>query len=134
MPKGVHHILVTAGLIVYYVCINREPLPNPWAPASANNNASAANRPTSTTSPGPINTTGQNANGSGGGPAPTGMTGLMQQMMQNMGGMQNLLNTPYTQNLLESLLGNPDLAHQMMSANPLFANNPQMQGWINLYF
>ncbi|OXA62641.1 ubiquilin-1 [Folsomia candida] len=106
---------------------NREPLPNPWAPASANNNASAANRPTSTTSPGPINTTGQNANGSGGGPAPTGMTGLMQQMMQNMGGMQNLLNTPYTQNLLESLLGNPDLAHQMMSANPLFANNPQMQ-------
>jgi ubiquilin len=55
------------------------------------------------------------------------MTGMMQQMMQNMGGMQNLINTPYTQNLLESLIGNPDLAQQLLSANPLFANNPEMQ-------
>lgn len=105
---------------------NREPLPNPWASGTGN---TATNRPTSTTSPGPT-TTGSGTTGTtntSSAQSATGMTGLMQQMMQNMGGMQNLLSTPYTQNLLESLLGNPDLAQQLMSANPLFANNPQMQ-------
>lgn len=104
---------------------NREPLPNPWASGGT----TAANRPTSTTSPAPGTGSGTTGTTTGGTAAPPagGMAGLMQQMMGNMGGMQNLLNTPYTQNLLESLMGNPDLAQQLMSANPLFANNPEMQ-------
>jgi len=99
---------------------NRDPLPNPWA----------ASGPATSTTPGSgAPNTGTNASGTETGRtnAPGGAAGMMQQMMQNMGGMQNLLNTPYTQSLLDSLLSNPDLAQQMIGANPLFANNPQMQ-------
>jgi hypothetical protein len=101
---------------------NRDPLPNPWAaPTTGGGSAAPTSNPSSTPGSG-----GTAAGQTGANPA-GGAAGMMQQMMQNMGGMQNLLNTPYTQNLLDSLLSNPDLAQQMMGANPLFANNPQMQ-------
>lgn len=107
---------------------NRNPLPNPWAPPGASSNNS------SNTTPNTAGTTTAPPVGGGGsaGPTPTapgtgGSNNLLQFMMQNNTGMQNLLNTPYTQNLLDSLIGNPDLAQQLMNANPLFAGNPQMQ-------
>lgn len=41
--------------------------------------------------------------------------------------MQNMLNAPYTQNMFQSLAQNPDLASSIISSNPLFAGNPQLQ-------
>lgn len=101
---------------------NRSPLPNPWAPQSPANNSAT---PGANGTPG----TGATPAGSGnttGTPGP-GSNNLLNFMMQNNSGMQNLLSTPYTQNLLDSLIGNPEMAQQLMGANPLFAGNPQMQ-------
>lgn len=108
---------------------NREPLPNPWAASPANSATSVGNNIGGGTPGGGNNNpaAAPGLGGLGGLGGGGGTSNIMQQMMQNMGGMQNLLNTPYTQNLLESLVGNPDLAQQLMGANPLFANNPQMQ-------
>ena len=64
---------------------NRDPLPNPWAPPTAQTpNSTGASSTT-----GAANRTGTGANPLGG-----GMEQLMQQMLQNQGGMQGLLNSP----------------------------------------
>jgi ubiquilin len=55
------------------------------------------------------------------------MQSLMQQMMENPQLMQNMLNAPYTQNMFQSLAQNPDMANSIISGNPLFAGNPQLQ-------
>ena len=57
----------------------------------------------------------------------TGMQSLMQQMSDNPQLMQNMMNAPYTQNMFQSLAQNPDLASNIISSNPLFAGNPQLQ-------
>jgi len=41
--------------------------------------------------------------------------------------MQNMMNAPYTQNMFQSLAQNPDMASNIISSNPLFAGNPQLQ-------
>ena len=56
-----------------------------------------------------------------------GMQSLMQQMSENPQLMQNMMNAPYTQNMFQSLAQNPDMASNIISSNPLFAGNPQLQ-------
>jgi len=92
---------------------NRDPLPNPWAPPAAG---------TTTNSQSATGT----APSAGSGSIPS-MNNFVQQMMQNSGAMQGLMNSPMTQQLLETMANDSNLTQQMFAANPLFANNPEMQ-------
>ena len=56
-----------------------------------------------------------------------GMQSLLNQMSENPQLMQNMLNAPYTQTMFQTLAQNPDLAANIISSNPLFAGNPQLQ-------
>merc|ERR1712038_2080129 len=51
----------------------------------------------------------------------------MQQMADNPNIMQNMMNAPYTQAMLDNMVQNPDLAANLVGSSPLFANNTQMQ-------
>merc|ERR1711963_287974 len=55
------------------------------------------------------------------------MQSLMSQISDNPQLMQNMLNAPYTQNMFQALASNPEMASSLISSNPLFAGNPQMQ-------
>ena len=55
------------------------------------------------------------------------MQSLLTQMTENPQMMQNMINAPYTQNMFQSLSQNPDLASNIISSNPLFQGNPQLQ-------
>ena len=55
------------------------------------------------------------------------MPAFVQSMMQNSGAMQGLLTSPMTQQLLSNMANDSNLAQQLLSSNPLFANNPGMQ-------
>ena len=55
------------------------------------------------------------------------MQSLLTQMTENPQLMQNMLNAPYTQNMFQSLAQNPDMAANIISSNPLFQGNPQLQ-------
>lgn len=87
---------------------NREPLPNPWGGQRPNNNSST-NRPQR----GVMNS--------------PSMASLLQQMSENSDMMQNMLSAPYTQNVLEALASDPNMAQSFLSDNPLLAGNPQVQ-------
>ncbi|CAG2162604.1 unnamed protein product [Oppiella nova] len=52
---------------------------------------------------------------------------LMQQMMDNPQLMQNTMNAPYMQSMLQTISSNPELAQQLIANNPFFAGNPEMQ-------
>jgi len=96
---------------------NSAPLPNPWG-----GNAAPTN-PTATT-------TGSSSTSSSTGSAlftSPGMQSLLSQMTENPGLMQNMMNAPYTQNMFQSMAQNPDLASNIISSNPLFAGNQQLQ-------
>jgi ubiquilin len=95
---------------------NRDPLPNPWSAATADNEE---NRPPSARP--------ASARGATGLFNSTGMQSLMQQMMENPSLMQNMLSAPYTQSMLEALAADPNMAAQIMNANPMFAGNPALQ-------
>ena len=41
--------------------------------------------------------------------------------------MQNMMNAPYTQSMFQALGQNPEMAANIISSNPLFAGNPQLQ-------
>merc|ERR1712242_512689 len=41
--------------------------------------------------------------------------------------MQNMMNAPYTQAMLQSMVDNPDLATSLIGSSPLFTGNPQIQ-------
>lgn len=73
---------------------NRDPLPNPWAPAGGNNQSGGggANRPAA----GILNT--------------PSMQSLLQQMSENPSAMQNMLNAPYMRTMFESLSADPQMA------------------------
>ncbi|XP_063224696.1 ubiquilin-1 [Bacillus rossius redtenbacheri] len=106
---------------------NRSPLPNPWS-------AGGGGPETGGEAPGPA--------GGGGGAAPPraasgllnspGMQSLMQQMVENPQLMQNMLSAPYTQSMLQAFAADPSMASQVMSSNPLFADNPALQEQIRL--
>merc|ERR1719381_450066 len=48
-------------------------------------------------------------------------------MMDNPQMMQNMMNAPYTQDIMRNLASNPDMASNIIGSNPLFAGNPQLQ-------
>lgn len=51
----------------------------------------------------------------------------MQQMTQNPQLMENMLQAPYMQSMLQSMSANPEMANQIIGSNPMFAGNPQLQ-------
>ena len=55
------------------------------------------------------------------------MSELMRQITNNPEMMQNMLSAPYTQSMMQAMSQNPDMAANIVSSNPLFAGNPQMQ-------
>jgi len=72
---------------------NRDPLPNPWAPRTTQSPS------TNTTTSQPSNTTNTALNS--GIMSSPGMQSLMQQMMENPQLMQNTLNAPYMQGMMQ---------------------------------
>jgi len=95
------------------------PVPNPWGGSGSGGGSS-----------------GGEGSGSGTRPAaPTGgslfsspgMSELMRQIANNPEMMQNMLSAPYTQSMMQAMSQNPDMAANIVSSNPLFAGNPQMQ-------
>ncbi|KAF6328367.1 ubiquilin 1 [Rhinolophus ferrumequinum] len=115
---------------------NRDPLPNPWAPQTAQN-SSASSGSTSTVG----GTGGSAASGTAGqsSTAPSlgpgvgasmfntpGMQSLLQQITENPQLMQNMLSAPYMRSMMQSLSQNPDLAAQMQNPDTLSAmSNPR---------
>lgn len=115
---------------------NRDPLPNPWSGGGG----------------------GGNSPGGGNNPnvAPAGilnsppMQSLMQQMAENPQLMSNMMSAPYTQDMMRALAADPNMAaevklrdlgkpdrllypsspFQLISQNPLLANNPQLRDQI----
>lgn len=55
------------------------------------------------------------------------MRNLMQQVNENPQHFHNLMSAPYMQSLLQSMASNPNLAQNVIAANPLLANNPALQ-------
>ncbi|XP_045775883.1 ubiquilin-1 [Maniola jurtina] len=88
---------------------NRQPLPNPWSRGGSNPSAGAGGA----AGPGLINT--------------PGMQSLLQQMSENPRLMQSMMSAPYTNNMLQALAADPEMASQLINQNPMFANNPQLQ-------
>lgn len=48
-------------------------------------------------------------------------------MIENPQLTQNMFSAPYTQSILQAFAADPNIAQQILNANPLFAGNPQMQ-------
>nr|CAB3267468.1 ubiquilin-1 [Phallusia mammillata] len=108
---------------------NTSPLPNPWgtnpAPTNRQQQRTTANPSSTTTTT--TTSTGTTGNQSHGAMFNTpAMQNLMQQIQQNPSMMQSMMNAPYMQNMMQTLGNNPELAQQILSQNPMFANNPQM--------
>uniref|UniRef100_A0A1B6F189 UBA domain-containing protein n=3 Tax=Cuerna arida TaxID=1464854 RepID=A0A1B6F189_9HEMI len=87
---------------------NRDPLPNPWDGGTP----SDASRPRPTPA-----TTG----------APASMQSLMAQMMENPQLLQNMMNAPYTQSMMQAMAADPNMASSVLANNPLLASNPALQ-------
>ncbi|CAF1093914.1 unnamed protein product [Rotaria sp. Silwood1] len=119
---------------------NTDPLPNPWAPR----NTSAAATPSRQTQQPSTSTTNtqqqqQQQQQSTASALPTNATGsspnlvspmmqnYMSQLTQNPRLLENVLNAPYMQPLMDSLAANPDISRQMVTNNPMFANNPELR-------
>lgn len=66
-----------------------------------------------------------------GGQVPSNMADMQRQMMQNPGAMQQMMNSP----MMQSLLENPELLRTLMMANPqvreLMERNPELAGVLN---
>ncbi|CAH2049401.1 unnamed protein product, partial [Iphiclides podalirius] len=91
---------------------NRQPLPNPWQRGGGGGSGGGGGAGAAT-GPGLINT--------------PGMQSLLQQMSENPRLVQSMLSAPYTNNMLQALAADPDMATQLINQNPMFANNPQLQ-------
>ncbi|XP_043247176.1 ubiquilin-4-like [Amphibalanus amphitrite] len=91
-----------------------EPLPNPWAPPTTSAPSAAPRPADGTTTP-------------SAGLGASGMQGLMRQMAGNPQALQNMLNAPYMQPMLQSLASDPQLARSVIANNPLLAGNEQLQ-------
>ncbi|XP_063539562.1 ubiquilin-4 [Cydia strobilella] len=92
---------------------NRQPLPNPWQRGGGGGGGGAGGAGGAGSGPGLINT--------------PGMQSLLQQMSENPRLVQSMLSAPYTNNMLEALAADPDMASRLINQNPMFANNPQLQ-------
>ena len=95
---------------------NAAPLPNPWGGNAATTTSTASTTSSSSTTSGSSLFTSP------------GMQSLLSQMTQNPQLMQNMMNAPYTQQMFQSMSQNPELAANIISSNPLFAGNQQLQG------
>uniref|UniRef100_H2YR72 Ubiquilin n=1 Tax=Ciona savignyi TaxID=51511 RepID=H2YR72_CIOSA len=105
---------------------NTAPLPNPWGPAprattTTAPTSSSTNRPTTT----PQSATSGNSSTSEMFNNPA-MQNLMSQITENPSLMQNMMTAPYMQSMMQNMSENPELASQILSHNPMFANNPEM--------
>ncbi|NP_001080805.1 ubiquilin 4 L homeolog [Xenopus laevis] len=113
---------------------NREPLPNPWNPASpssqnqTSSNESNTGSTTSQSAPTVSNPLGINAAslGSGAYNSPE-MQGVLQQITENPQLIQSMISAPYTRSMMQALAQNPEFTAQMMGNIPIFSGNPQLQ-------
>ncbi|XP_033229970.1 ubiquilin-1 isoform X2 [Belonocnema kinseyi] len=92
---------------------NRDPLPNPWNSEQGENSTTAPPTPPASQGRGLFES--------------PGIQSLTTQIMENPTLMRNLLNAPYTRSMLEAMAADPAMANRVMSANPFFRLNPQMQ-------
>jgi ubiquilin len=96
---------------------NTEPLPNPWGGGggAARTTSGTATSTTTTSTPqtGVFNT--------------SSMQSLLSQMSQDPQLMQNMMQAPYVQAMMQSMSANPEIARATISSNPMFAGNPQLQ-------
>jgi hypothetical protein len=57
---------------------------------------------------------------------------MMQQMMANPQLMQNMMQAPYMQSMLQAMSADPSIAQRVIGTNPLLQNSPELQvGTIN---
>lgn len=106
---------------------NRDPLPNPWGGSTGTNSTDPTNGRSATAS-GSLPTGGAGGNMFNS----DAMNSMMQQMIENPQVMQNIMNTPYFQSTLQAMTSNPSMANNLLSNNPLLANNPELQVKHNL--
>ncbi len=99
---------------------NRNPLPNPWSPNSEASNGSATRTEDAGSQSG-----GTNANAGLFGSS--SLQNLMQSILQNPQTMQSMLSAPYMQSMLQAMAADPDMAANVIGANPLIASNPDLQ-------
>ncbi|GBP31587.1 Ubiquilin-1 [Eumeta japonica] len=92
---------------------NRQPLPNPWQRGGSGSGTGGTGGTGTGTGPGLLNT--------------PGMQSLLQQMSENPRLVQSMLSAPYTNNMLQAMAADPEMASQLINQNPMFANNPQLQ-------
>ncbi|XP_013931840.1 PREDICTED: ubiquilin-4 [Thamnophis sirtalis] len=115
---------------------NREPLPNPWNPGAASQEAENGGSPEpvpSRSTPTVSNPLGINAAALGSGMfSSPEMQGLLQQVSENPQLMQSVISAPYMRTMLQTLAQNPEVAAQMMVNAPVFAGNPSLQEQLRL--
>ncbi|XP_031564727.1 ubiquilin-1-like [Actinia tenebrosa] len=114
---------------------NVSPLPNPWAPAGARTETTAATRPATsrpaTTGTTPTSQTSQptsqttNPQFSGMFQTPA-MQNLLQQMQANPEMLQNTMQSPYMQQMMTQMMQNPELMANILRTNSMFQGNPQL--------
>jgi len=102
------------------------PMPNPWAPATAQ--STTANSTATTASGAATTTATPSANDMFSSP---GIQSMVTQMMSNPELMSSMASAPYTQNFMQQLAQNPEMASSIISQNPLYANNPEMQSHLS---
>lgn len=54
---------------------------------------------------------------------PPQLASLLQQMAENPSLIQNMMNAPYTQMVMEAMAADPEIANTLLSQNPLIGNN-----------
>lgn len=97
---------------------NVEPLPNPWSGSSSTPSGGTPGGGSSTSQP----------NAAGANPfSNSGMQQILQQLTDNPQLLQSLMSAPYMQSMLNAMANDPNLANNLISSNPLLANNPVLQ-------
>merc|ERR550517_2170598 len=99
------------------------PAPNPWAPQGSQAAPATSGTAATPQAPGLGAALGQG----GGMFTSPGMQSLMGQMRDNPTLMSQMMSAPYMQSMFSSLAANPDQAAAMLSNNPMFAGNPELQ-------
>ena len=97
---------------------NRDPLPNPW---------SRNTTPSSETT----GSTGTGTNNPLGGRGQFNNSNLFSQLMGNRELMNSMLNSPQTQQMMQTLASNPELMRSVMANNPLISSDPNLQQQMN---
>lgn len=58
------------------------------------------------------------------------MSSLLQQMAENPQVVQNMLEAPYTQTMLQALAADPNMATALVNENPWYQGNPALQKYV----